>query len=163
MGLASRDMRRLDELSAENKVASVSLSVSTPAAGDEWRDLIDSVKEEIEDPGVKAYLRRVAVVYSLDTAATRNDLSLKLQEELWRMLGVLSHGLMVDPQEEEIELFHEGEPMEETILDETGSEAREAPDADVSPRGGRLVRRRPSAAAERDEVKRRRTDIGHSR
>jgi len=81
------------------------------------------------------------------------------QMDRWNVVATLNYL----PQEEEIELFHEGEPMEETILDETGSEAREAPDADVSPRGGRLVRRRPSAAAERDEVKRRRTDIGHSR
>ena len=38
--------------------------------------------------------------YSLETSATRNDLSLTFQCELWRVIGVLANGVMEDPQME---------------------------------------------------------------
>jgi hypothetical protein len=105
--LARKHESRLDKLSSKNMVGSLYLSVIKPDDQEEWEDIIDSVKEDVEDSIHRKYLRNVRTFYSLETSATRNDLSLEFQEQLWRMIGVLTHGLMYDPQEGKFDLFQE--------------------------------------------------------
>ena len=105
--LDSQNERALDDLSGENQVASVYLSVVTAADEEEWDDIIESASETVTDRKHRKYLESAEVFYSVETSARRNGLSIKFQEQLWRLIGVLSHGLMEDPQEEEFELFEE--------------------------------------------------------
>ena len=111
--LRRRDQKQLDALFAEEEVAAAYLYVVTAADNDDWNDVIESVREDVQEERHKAFLRDVKVFYSVETSATRNDLSLEFQEELWRMLGVLAGGLMYDPQEGEFELFEDDEDEED--------------------------------------------------
>ena len=81
----------------------VQIAVTT-SDSEEWSDIIDEMVDTVEDPEFRDFLEAATVLYVLETSATRNALSLEFQEALWRMLGVLTYGLIYDPQEGRAEL-----------------------------------------------------------
>lgn len=92
------DQKVLNSLYKANAYGMIDLFVFTPES-DEWSalsepDFLESIPEEY-----RAIMKGATVWYMLETSATRNELSLELQEQLWRMLGVLTGGVLEDPQE----------------------------------------------------------------
>jgi hypothetical protein len=67
---------------------------------DEWDGDDPDYLEGIPEEHLLA-VKQATCRYSLETHASRNDVSLGFQQFLWRMIGVLTYGLLEDPQEGE--------------------------------------------------------------
>ena len=94
--LATDNRAAIDDLYSNHEIAAVMLEVATRDQ-DEWPiddELVEQTLPQFRDDVANAH-----TWYDLETDAHRNRLSFKLQEQLWRIIGVLSNGLMEDPQD----------------------------------------------------------------
>lgn len=99
--IVGNDKKILDQMYESEAYASVDLSVLTPDSA-EWTslaepDALEGIPEKFQDT-----IRKSSSFYILRTHACRNDQSLELQQHLWRMIGVLTGGIIEDPQEGEV-------------------------------------------------------------
>jgi len=91
------DRQTLDRLYEGGVYGQVDVFLAT-SGSDEWNvndpDYLEGIPKEYQ-----AVMGRATCRYSLETHARRNNLSLDLQQFLWRMIGALTYGLLEDPQE----------------------------------------------------------------
>ena len=104
--LAPFDKAAIDRLSAQNAIASAYLTV-TEDDQEEWPDFVADVGDALDDPRHLHFLKKAKRCYTIETSATRNDLSVDFQTQLWRMIEVLTYGLSYDPQEGEVDMATE--------------------------------------------------------
>ena len=93
--VAAHDRKALEDLTTQEVLASLGLVVTT-RTDRAWP--VDAESIEATPAELRAAVANAQTHYSLETGARRNDLSLVFQEQLWRVIGVLSNGLMEDPQ-----------------------------------------------------------------
>ena len=93
--LESDDRAAINELYANNKIATMTLDVVTRDQK-EWP--VDDALIEHAPPELRDDIGNAHTWYGLETSARRNRLSLKCQEDLWATIGALSDGVMEDPQ-----------------------------------------------------------------
>jgi hypothetical protein len=95
------DRQTLGRLYQAGVYGQVDLFLAT-SGSDEWDvndpDCLEGIPKEYQ-----AVMGRATCRYSLETHASRNNISLDLQQFLWRMIGALTYGLLEDPQEGEYE------------------------------------------------------------
>jgi hypothetical protein len=107
LAFARKDKQSLARLYQAGAYGQVDLFALTKES-DEWDaddpDYLEGIPEEHQ-----AAVKQASCRYSLETHASRNNLSLEFQQFLWRMIGVLTYGLLEDPQEGEYENCAESE------------------------------------------------------
>lgn len=91
----ARDRAALEALTVDETLASLGLYVTT---SDHPGWIVDEELLEATPPEHRAAVRATKTHYNVETGARRNDLSIVFQEHVWRTIGVLSNGLMEDPQ-----------------------------------------------------------------
>lgn len=97
-----KDAAALKRLFREEAYGLAHLSVTDPA-DDDWAALTDPEFLESVPAEHREAVKQATTWYEIETFASRNETSWELQEQLWRMIGVLTDGVMEDPQEGEFE------------------------------------------------------------
>ena len=117
--LRNRDGKAIQDLYARELLAIVSLRVATRGSA-EWDD--EGMREQAMGmpSNHRAEAEQAVTFYAIESGAGRNEPTLEFQTLFWRALGVLSNGLMEDPQEGEListiqEIGRDGENADEAL------------------------------------------------
>ena len=117
--LRDGDGKAVQDLWARELLAIVSLRVATRGSA-EWDD--EAMREQAKGMPAKhrAEAQQAVTFYSIESGAGRNEPTLEFQTLFWRALGVLSNGLMEDPQEGEListiqQIGRDGEHADEAL------------------------------------------------
>ncbi len=97
-----KDRGKLRQLFEANVYGSVHLYL-TDAAAEDWPAQSDPEFLESVPKEHRAAVKASTHWYSLETYASRNDRGFELQEQMWVLLGILTDGVLEDPQEGEWE------------------------------------------------------------
>ena len=100
--LANSDKPALQRLFEAEAFGTTDLFL-TRRDSDEWGEISDPEYLEAIPEEHHASISDATCRYSLETHASRNETSLEFQQHLWHMIGVLTYGLLEDPQEGEFE------------------------------------------------------------
>jgi hypothetical protein len=106
------DRAAVDAFYADDLVAAVWVDVRTRADAS-WDDEELEEAASVASEAHRKEISSAATMYVVETSARRNDVSLDFQNLIWRSIGVLSNGLMEDPQEGEYASTRELQAEEE--------------------------------------------------
>ena len=99
--ISRRDAKILDTLFADELVASTAIDLDMPFVPDP--EMLAELAEAGVDEEVRRRIAAARLFYSVRTSASRNDLSLQLQDIVANLLAVAIYGVFEDPQAGEFE------------------------------------------------------------
>ena len=103
--IARCSLADVERLTRKNAIASLGVSVIAKADALDWQGHTNLGGLEAVPKEFHRFIHDSVSLYVLETSATRNKLSLKFHEYLWRMLEALTYGLAINPQTGECDLF----------------------------------------------------------
>lgn len=95
------DAAAIDDLYARGLLAIVGLRVAERGRAD-WANVEIDLRSAETPARFRAEVEQTATFYAVETDARRTEIALEFQILFWRAVGVLSNGLMEDPQENEL-------------------------------------------------------------
>ena len=95
------DATAIEDLYARGLLAIIALRVAT-REGPDWESVEIGLRAAETPAKYRAEVEQAATFYAVETNARRSEIALEFQILFWRAVGVLSNGLMEDPQEGEL-------------------------------------------------------------